>query len=251
MSRCLAQHGIKVGNRVTPIIEARILELHAQGLLNKEIAAVLDLQKDTIGYRLKKNGLKANGDLQHRKVLIITGDGLAVCPQCGEPRPPAEFENHRSGKRRLRCTHCETLRVRTWTNMSAERLLRHSYSVLMARARRQGHVVTIVPDDITNLWDATKGKCFYTDIPMEIGLGKGTSPLTMSIDKIIPERGYTPGNVVLCTRRANAVKNDLSLSEIKAWLPGWHERIVAFQGSSPASSTGSDGGLVHLSTLST
>jgi hypothetical protein len=29
------------------------------------------------------------------------------------------------------------------------------------------------------------------------------------LDKVIPERGYVAGNVVLCSNRFNTVKNDL------------------------------------------
>ncbi len=42
-----------------------------------------------------------------------------------------------------------------------------------------------------------------------------------SIDKIIPELGYIPGNVAVISYRANRIKNDASLAELEAlveWL---------------------------------
>jgi len=34
------------------------------------------------------------------------------------------------------------------------------------------------------------------------------------------------GNVVLCVARVNTIKSDVSLNEMKLWMPGWYERIV-------------------------
>lgn len=48
----------------------------------------------------------------------------------------------------------------------------------------------------------------------------------ISIDKIIPEKGYVEGNVVLCTNRVNTIKSDLSLEEMKEWIPSWYQKVV-------------------------
>ena len=63
---------------------------------------------------------------------------------------------------------------------------------------------------------------------MRCAVGQGPSPHSLSIDRIIPQLGYTPGNVVLCTNRANMVKSDLTLAEIKQWLPSWYTRIIKY-----------------------
>ncbi len=39
--------------------------------------------------------------------------------------------------------------------------------------------------------------------------------------------GYTLGNVVLCTYRANSIKRDVSLDELREWMPGWYDRLVS------------------------
>ena len=73
------------------------------------------------------------------------------------------------------------------------------------------------------------GLCFYTDIKLKMGIGKnGKEKDAFSIDKIIPEKGYTVGNIVLCTRRTNTVKSDLTLEEIKLWMPEWYMRLAKY-----------------------
>ena len=41
------------------------------------------------------------------------------------------------------------------------------------------------------------------------------SPNNPSLDKIIPEKGYTKGNVWVISNRANTLKNDATLTELK------------------------------------
>lgn len=78
---------------------------------------------------------------------------------------------------------------------------------------------------LSHLWDEQKGLCFYTDYDMVGAWGSGLSINSLSVDKIIPELGYVKTNVVLCTQRANTIKNNMTLDEMKLWMPTWHARI--------------------------
>lgn len=69
------------------------------------------------------------------------------------------------------------------------------------------------------------GLCFYTDQEMIVQTFIGKTNNTMSIDKIIPSIGYTKENTVFCTSQINFIKNDLSLEEIKSYMPGFYSRI--------------------------
>ena len=51
-----------------------------------------------------------------------------------------------------------------------------------------------------------------------------------SVDKVVAAAGYVPGNIVLCTYRANRIKGDMTLLELREWMPGWYERIEKFEG---------------------
>lgn len=57
--------------------------------------------------------------------------------------------------------------------------------------------------------------CPLLGIPIEIQLKKGYHPNSPSLDKIIPEKGYIKGNVWVISNRANTLKNDATLQELK------------------------------------
>lgn len=47
--------------------------------------------------------------------------------------------------------------------------------------------------------------------------GKGQpGPNSPSLDRIVPELGYVPGNIVVVSMRANRAKNDLTVAEMRA-----------------------------------
>lgn len=110
-------------------------------------------------------------------------------------------------------------------NKNLEAYMKYRMSTIRARAKKQRVLCTITYQDLLQLFKEQKGQCFYTDEELLPAIGNGKQVLGLSIDKIVNSRGYTYHNVVLCTNRANAVKNDLTLIEIKTWLPGWYKRI--------------------------
>ena len=56
--------------------------------------------------------------------------------------------------------------------------------------------------------------CPLLGTPFSFNTGKPT-PHSPSLDRIVPELGYTKGNVMVISMRANVAKNDLSLGELK------------------------------------
>jgi hypothetical protein len=64
-------------------------------------------------------------------------------------------------------------------------------------------------------------KCPALGIPLKTGGGRGHFPNRPSLDRLVPALGYTKGNVVVISTRANAIKNDatpVELEAIAAWL---------------------------------
>lgn len=61
------------------------------------------------------------------------------------------------------------------------------------------------------LWKKQQGKCVLTGFPMSI---QGDTNLRLSIDKIIPELGYTKGNVQWTIFAANRAKGDMCMDDL-------------------------------------
>lgn len=83
----------------------------------------------------------------------------------------------------------------------------------------------LTKDFLINLYDFQKGKCFYTDETLHLMNGKGRLPTGLSIDRVDNEKGYHADNVVLCTSRFNTIKSNMTLEEIRKWMPAIYEKI--------------------------
>lgn len=67
--------------------------------------------------------------------------------------------------------------------------------------------------------------CPVLGIRLQIGDRKfGASP---SIDRIVPALGYVKGNVLICSQRANRIKNDATIEELRRVLAFYEARDVA------------------------
>lgn len=64
---------------------------------------------------------------------------------------------------------------------------------------------------LLNIWDQQEGKCYYTNKPMIYGLGFRDS---VSIDRIESSKGYIEGNIALCRKQINVMKNDATIKEL-------------------------------------
>lgn len=78
------------------------------------------------------------------------------------------------------------------------------------RAKRDGYVCTISKEDIV-----VPELCPVLGLPLRPSLLE-KSDSSPSLDKLIPELGYVPGNVRVISWRANRLKSDASLAELEA-----------------------------------
>ena len=97
------------------------------------------------------------------------------------------------------------------------------------KAKNAGLAFDLTTEYLLHIFQEQAGLCFYSDQQMSVEVGKGPRWEQLSLDRIIPEHGYTQGNVVWCTRRVNTIKNNVTLEEMKNWMPGWYGRIQAAQ----------------------
>lgn len=100
--------------------------------------------------------------------------------------------------------------------------LANNLAVAANKCREQGLPFDITADDLM----PAPLKCpvfgfkldWYKD-------GRGGADDSPSIDRLIPEKGYVPGNVTLISLKANRIKNDSDLSELRM-VADWVEAQI-------------------------
>ncbi len=201
------------------------------GLSNRAIAKKLDCHHNTVKYHLKKMGLKSNWD--KNQPIKMVSENMAQCSKCGTIKPLGIFSYGRKGQnyeyRFSYCKDCRKEQAYLNLNSNIERFLGDRFNRLKRRCKIEKIKCNITKSDIIEMFKLQKGECFYTDEKLNWGVGKGLDyRRSLSIDKVIPEKGYLKGNVVLCTMRANSSKTNWSMIELEKWMPEWHKRIKDF-----------------------
>jgi hypothetical protein len=105
---------------------------------------------------------------------------------------------------------------RKWRAKNREKCL---WSWARDRAKKKGIPFTISQADIL-----IPKICPVLGIRLRVRTGKnGASNNSPTLDRVVPELGYTPGNIVVISWRANCLKRDATLEELQKlidWLKG-------------------------------
>lgn len=81
------------------------------------------------------------------------------------------------------------------------------------RAKADGIPFEITKEDIYALYPSdSKCPIFGIDLVPAVGITKENSP---SLDRIIPEKGYVKGNIIVVSHKANRIKNNATLEDLK------------------------------------
>jgi hypothetical protein len=196
-------------------------DLHNAGLSTYSIALKLGITRSAVGYRLKTLGLKAHRDVT--PIKFITKD-TAKCKECGEVLPLTAF--YKKGKSYLAfCSVCYGKRIKMHVNSNLDSFLKYAYNGSKSRAKKHKTPFKLTFKIYKEQYISQLGKCFYTDHIMDITLGNGINKYKMSIDKILPTKGYVKGNFVFCTVFANTTKGDMTLEEVKYYLPTFYKKL--------------------------
>ena len=151
-----------------------------------------------------------------------------ICIVCQESKDIDDFEFNKKKKvYRKMCHTCKNLQTMQTRYATKESHIRRKLSRLKERAKRLDYDFNLTYDDLLEQLEKQNGICFYTDQPLVFYAYKEipSKKLAPSIDKIIPEKGYTKGNIVWCLNRINLIKNNMTLEEMKNWTPEWYRRI--------------------------
>ncbi len=159
---------------------------------------------------------------------------MQICRTCLEEKPIGDFWKQpvRKDGRQTECRYCMRLRNIKWHAENKERSLslnkkavskyRSSDNVRALlksakdRARTAGMKFSLLAQDIL-----IPKFCPVLGIELTYGLGRGMGQSLeirdsrASIDRIDNSKGYTAGNIVIVSYRANRIKSDACVDELK------------------------------------
>jgi hypothetical protein len=168
--------------------------------------------------------MEAHSD-QH---MVMTCPALRQCNICKEHRPQTDFYKVKRASKDIlgvsrisRCRQCEMQKY-----MELDPRQKMVYAA-RNRARMSGLECTITVDDIV-----IPKTCPVLGISLFARIGAGRSNRDQvenspSLDRIDNGKGYIPNNIAVISMRANMIKNNATLAELKA--------IVAYMEASQAS----------------
>ena len=153
-------------------------------------------------------------------------EGSKTCYKCGEVKPLSEFRRNKSKKDGFAC-ECKVCHS---VNMKSYGMSRPFYAILNAakkRAATRDLPFSITEEYLESIWT---GVCpvFQTRLNLPSHGGNEYSHAKPSLDRLVPDRGYVPGNVIWISMRANQMKNDGTseeLFQVAEWLQQTEEEI--------------------------
>ena len=147
-----------------------------------------------------------------------------LCQVCKELLYTNNFEPYKIGKI---CKLCRNKRRAELRMSSVDRYIRSTVSRKKAYCKKYSIEFALTHKHLLSRWEGQNAKCFYTYEPLEIlrYRTKEQKAYAPSLDRVEPNKGYIDGNVVWCINKANIVKSNLTLDELKEWIPEWYGRI--------------------------
>ncbi len=207
---------------------SKVLELHSIGYTNRKIARTLNINHKTVSSFLTRKGLKPNGTVP--KPINKPINEKSICTKCNQEKSLDYFQVIRRGKpNQSRLGYCDTCRRQQLNknlNSSPEKILKDMFNRLLLRCKKNNIKIDIDFEYFSNIRILQNNKCFYSEKELILTRGKGINPYTLTVDKVIPEKGYVKGNIVLCSKRFNSIKNDMSLEEMRQYTPTWYHKLI-------------------------
>lgn len=155
------------------------------------------------------------------------------CSKCGEIKHHTEFHKH-SGRLCSWCRKCRSESRCTPEERAAnnDRKLRlksnrpkHYVARQMVIGARKRAKTKNIPFDITTEYVTSilPDYCPIFDTPLDYNSCK-TNPQSPTLDRFYPKMGYVVGNVFVISHKANTIKNNSTVDELRAVLH-WMEII--------------------------
>ncbi len=147
------------------------------------------------------------------------------CNRCQSFKPTTLFSNNSARHDGLnsRCMSCAQDQGATPARIERLRQKRNNFdgwlSLLFSKKKtectKHGIPIDITIDYLLDQWDAQDGCCYYSRVKLEFNSIKINSA---QLDRVVPSKGYTVGNVVWCSKGINNLKNDATVKELSDFL---------------------------------
>ena len=200
----------------------KIISLHKRGLRIFEIANELNIHRSTVSTCLRENKIKSN--YCPDKLIII--DNFGICVSCNKKLELKYFTVRSKGGRQPNCNKCRHKHEKEIMKADKTKLFKYLLNRKQQRAISSKIEFNLNTDYLISLYNEQNGKCFYTGLNLSILFGGPSDPNNLSIDRVDNSKGYLLDNVVLAINRFNKVKSDLSIEEIKKYMPPIYKKII-------------------------
>lgn len=140
---------------------------------------------------------------------------MKLCIKCNTYKPLEEFILHKHQKdgRRNTCRECtKKYYIQRMLDKPFDKLHRNK----KASCKKQGILYNLDAEYLNSIWT---GKCPILGIELsKYSPYSKSSDKTAHLDRINPTKGYIKGNVAFLSSRANRLKNNASVEEVKSIL---------------------------------
>lgn len=143
------------------------------------------------------------------------------CTRCNKSKNLSEFHNNKNSKdgKTARCKMCAIEIACDYVQKNKSEVVRKKkerrrdirkslYESAQSRARERGLVFNLTVEDIV-----VPEYCPILGLKLEKAANKA-KPNSPSLDRILPELGYTKDNVQVISYKANAMKNNATTEEL-------------------------------------
>lgn len=220
--------------------ELNVVDLYInQGKTGKEINELIGINNNSQVYTyLKSKGVcrreaKRRSSLRelpivnkHFGIWVVASDQIKIgkdraiywyckCSKCGHMswKKVSELKKGTS----TRCKNCG-VKLYSTNNEQVEvnALIQSKYRQIVCNLALRKKVCnlpfTITPLDLQMLYN-TNNKCALSGISLELDFTKSLQKQNLSVDRIDPNKGYTPDNIQLVDKRINMMKQSLQQDE--------------------------------------
>lgn len=146
-----------------------------------------------------------------------------LCKACLINKPVEDFpvRNDRSNRSRPYCFECSrNIQRARYKNHRRTAPFKHRCSRAKSRAQALKVPFDLTPDYLESIWT---GICPAFKISIKWETEKDDE-FAAELDRFKPELGYVKGNVTFLSRKANRIKNNVTLGELQSlveWMQTW------------------------------